>query len=490
MYFSEEPHSIYVSFNIKSLTMLTSVKSRFSTIYPLLPVMIPVVIAIVYIIQPHFDWGDDAGLYIMQAKCLVDGTSLKHLYEMNKYMMQHSITELGPYLYPMGTPILLSAIISLFGLNFLAMKIMCAIFLIASIPVMYHIFYKYLNDRRASVFGLLLIYLNIYYIKEADSINSDIPFLFLSILALYAMDKGMTMIRGVLLGLLVFACYITRDIGLFLLPALFVKQIVDHVFSEKQTNIRIQIIPYVVFAVMFGVQKSLIPYGQENHYQMLFENLGPALFLKNIYYYKIQIGRYFINGDIWTTLLVPMLFLTSAGMFLQWKRSPHIIVFTFLVLSILMLWPHYQGPRLILPAIPFLILYTIIGLQKVSGLLKYGSLISHTMATALILFVTYQNARFLYQYHQRTSDMNYIQSTDNTIQYIRKNIADTDIVGFRDPRALTMHTGKKAIFTDLNHFDSSVANYLLIRDTGYTHEKYPIYKNYKLGGAYLLLEKK
>lgn len=470
--------------------MNSQIKHRISANYHVLLVIVPTLFSIIYIVQRQFDWGDDAGLYIMQAKCLVYGHPLQDLYESNRYLMQHSLSELGPYLYPMGTPILLSMVIRLFGVNFFAMKIMCAMFLVASIPIAYSIFQRYTRDRLASVFGLLLMYLNIYFLKEADSINSDLPFLFFSMLALHVMQSSMTITRGVATGLLVFACYITRDIGLFLLPAMFAKQLVDHLYGDKPFRFRTAILPYAVFAALFILQKTMIPNGQQNHYRMLFENFGPALFLKNVYYYKIQVGRFFISGDIPTILLLPILLLTVAGMFVHWKRSPHLIVYASLVMFILLLWPHYQGPRLMLPVIPFFILYTILGFQKIVGVIGLGSRVSHSMATLLLAFVTYLNVTLLYEYHERTSDRSLISSTNHAIEYIRSSVPDSVIVAFRDPRALTMHTGKKAIYTDLRHFDSSVASHLLIRDPNYSPGRYVKYRNIRLEGSYLLLEKK
>ncbi len=465
-------------------------KSRFPDIYPVLLVMIPTVISLVYIVQPYFHWQDDAGLYIMQAKCLVYGTPLETLYESNKFMEQHSIKIQGPHLYPMGTPILLSLVIYFFGSSFLAMKIMSAIFLIATIPVLYHIFLKYTKDRFISIFGLFLIYPNFHIVNMADTVLSDIPFMFFSFLSLHFMKERINALLGISLGLLIFASYINRDTGIFLLPGLFVKQIVDFRYSGQDKNIRTEILPYVVFSILFCILKILIPYGNENFYQNLLVNVSSTeFFLNNLYYYRVQFGRFFMDGNMNHVLKIFIFCLISTGLFSHWKKSPHLIVYTFLVALILMFW-NRNGVRLMLPIIPILILYAILGYQGISRLFSYAKIVSYPLAAAILAFVVYQNVDRLHDYRVKSLDRYLIQSTDYTLDYIGKNITDSDIIGFRCPRALTMLTGKKSIYTDLRNFDSSVARFLLIRDSSYTSGKYQKYRDTLLSGEYVLLEKK
>jgi len=83
------------------------------------------------IIQPGHNWGGDFALYIEQAIALSEG-SLNELYEQNKFAMEHSQYALGPFLYPIGFPLILSPFIAVFGLDFMLLKYVVFFFSLGS----------------------------------------------------------------------------------------------------------------------------------------------------------------------------------------------------------------------------------------------------------------------------------------------------------------------------------------------------------------------
>ena len=90
-------------------------------------------------IHPGHNWGGDFSQYISQAKALVEG-SQDVLLEQNSYAMENSDEIIGPYLYPLGFPLLLSPVYYIFGLDLVAMKVYCAGFLILCLPLIYIFF--------------------------------------------------------------------------------------------------------------------------------------------------------------------------------------------------------------------------------------------------------------------------------------------------------------------------------------------------------------
>src|SRR5688572_25220713 len=73
------------------------------------------------------DWGDDFALYIRQAQSLIRG-DIQTCLNDNIFCQQNSTTPPGPELYPWGFPLLLAPVISLFGFNLLAMKVLEIVF--------------------------------------------------------------------------------------------------------------------------------------------------------------------------------------------------------------------------------------------------------------------------------------------------------------------------------------------------------------------------
>ena len=73
------------------------------------------------------DWGGDFALYLNQAQALNQG-ELSALYQSNHFTVEKSDRLIGPYLYPMGYPLLLSPVIALIGLNFYWLKVYTSYF--------------------------------------------------------------------------------------------------------------------------------------------------------------------------------------------------------------------------------------------------------------------------------------------------------------------------------------------------------------------------
>jgi len=437
---------------------------------------------IVFCIKDGHDWGDDFALYIEQARSLIH-SSIYSLYNVNKYAMQNSSEQIGPYLYPNGFPFLLTPVYHYFGINFIAMKAFCGMFFILSIPVLYQLFRHYFVNSFYAFCITFCIAVNYLFITYANVIGSDLPFFFFSSLSLLLMTKKNTVPNQIILGAVIYFSYFTRDIGIALIPTLVVYQ-AQQLFTVKADikNKLFYIIPYLVFIFLFGLVFILLPHGGENHFEMFFSTFSFAeLYQKIIYYLFFFSLSIFIN----LKFSLPFIIIAIIGMFAAWKQNLHFIVYMAFSLCILFVWPAYQGVRFIFPVIPIFIFFLIKGLlylwDKFNFNIKYLTI---TLALSVgIMFLLSVHEIFLY--NKLDTNECYTPEMISIYNYISKNTLPAEIIGFVKPRAVRLFTNRNGIYTDQDHFANSVAKYLLItkreyKDTSLTYKKIYETKDYVL----------
>src|SRR5574338_449991 len=69
----------------------------------------------------HF-WGDDFAGYLLQAQSILNG-STRDFIQHNTFTIENSSFPPGPVAYPWGFPVLLVPLLAIFGLKFLALKL-------------------------------------------------------------------------------------------------------------------------------------------------------------------------------------------------------------------------------------------------------------------------------------------------------------------------------------------------------------------------------
>jgi 4-amino-4-deoxy-L-arabinose transferase-like glycosyltransferase len=141
-------------------------------------------ITIVYMVSPTdnlFPGGDNAR-YLILAKALLTG---------NGYRNIGTIAESYHTLAPPGFPLLLSGIIAIFGMNVILSKILVGMFGVLSVAIVYALFKRDYGTHYAA--GIALLYgtapLAVMYARR---VYSDLPFVVISLLALWAVDRYST----------------------------------------------------------------------------------------------------------------------------------------------------------------------------------------------------------------------------------------------------------------------------------------------------------
>lgn len=103
--------------------------------------------------------------------------------------MDHSDRNIGPYLYPVGFPLLITPVTWLFGVNFIAYKTLMLFFFLLVCITSFYLFRTCFDEPLWPLIIALSILFNYYFMVSLDLIGSDIPYLFFALMSLYLIKK-------------------------------------------------------------------------------------------------------------------------------------------------------------------------------------------------------------------------------------------------------------------------------------------------------------
>lgn len=417
-------------------------------------------ILVFFCIHDGHDWSGDYALYIEQTQAIFNG-SIDTLYEVNKYSTDRAYRVQGPYLYPMGFPILLALPYSFFGMNFIALKLFCALFFLGALPLYFYLFKASFEQYFYALCIVIFIAFHIGYIAFCDNVLSDLPFFFFCALTFLQLQRSTTIVNQFLVGVLVFFTYYIRDVGIIFIPTLMVYQF-QLLFLEKrkEKNYRYYLVPYFVFVFLYFLNDYFMPKGNSNHYDLLWNKLSFEMVIDNLVYYcELFSSVFFIKIELLLLLSIPLLL----GIFANWKQHLHFIAFALLLLFIYIIWPAHQGVRFVFPIIPFMLYFIVKGFLFMVAYLRIHHRYLAVSFLLILIFLTYNSLQFVDLYSKRNSNVAYNADTKIMYAYILKQLPEKEIIGFEKPRILRLFTGRISILCNLSHFDASGLNYLLIR---------------------------
>jgi hypothetical protein len=435
-------------------------------------------------IHDGHNWGDDFALYIEQSKSITD-SSIKDLYQKNRFSIENSTAEIGPFLYPFGFPLFLSFIYYFIGFNLIVMKIFCGLFFIASLPLIFFILNDYLSSKIYALLLLTFIAFHNEFVTFSDNILSDFPFLFFSMLSIFLIKKKDSIRNLILLGLSITFSYFIRDIGIVLIPTLFMYQLNNFILKKKSLkNTFKNLIPYLVFFSIFLLSNLLLPKGNENHLQMVLNDFSLSLLKSNFFYYLELLSNYFFCDVIFLILILSLIL---TGVITNIKQHSHLLIFTLFFFGVLLIWPHHQGMRFIFPAIPFLIYFVFNGilffLKKVE--------IKPIFLVVIVLFFSLRSSYYsvgkIYEFHSTNTNQSFSPEMIDLYKFIQINVPQNGIISFFKPRLLRLATGRNTIFTDLDSFEKSDAQYLIIEKNKINSNL--IYKKIYESNTYVILSR-
>jgi hypothetical protein len=459
-------------------------------------------IAVVFLmgtIRSGHDWGGDFALYIAHAINIQSGQP----YADTGFVYNPEEPLLSPRSYPPIYPLFLAPIYKFFGLDLYAMKIANILAFAAFLVV----FYRYASKRLESQVGQVLVIVALafspWYWLAKDQILPDFVFILLFYLTIVIMEKISVprkfgwngMLLAVTAGFSAYLAYGVRSLGLPLMPALVMSDVIRHRRISLTT-----LIAAVVFGIFYLTQNAILETDQS--YLDSYKHVmgGSAELVDNVdapeaepvdisrtisrameqlkisaTFYHQNMNSFWFNGinvTLQDVVYVAMGVLAIIGFLGFVIRNPSTADYVLMVYGgILFLVPFYQG-RYMLPLIPLYLLYIYRGGEilfvrdlfavKSRSMLKIVIPVSITV----VILLTYLGSYSTRDFGDFTKGVEVKESVE-IFDFIRTSVPEDGLVVFRKPRTLALYTGRRSmryhIGTNQSEFWNSLA------EVGATH---------------------
>jgi hypothetical protein len=412
----------------------------------------------------------DDGIYLSTAKSIAEGTGYR-LINLPESPMQTK--------YPILYPLLLSMIWKIypqFPQNIHLMQLMTS--MLGSIAIcLCYLYFVNLNycSRYIAFTSCLTCITSSSFQYFSTNLLSEVPFLFLTVLNLWAIDKNAE--KDVnskhfeyFLGIFLALPFLCRTIGIAVIISglMFFRQRVESI-RWLTLGVLSAVLPWVVFS--FSAKRDLLinpEIGYYTDYFGWFLNFGPPFLVNVIIINLIHIfnqsvslaaelflvlyksTEYKIILIIWFSLGIIVwgktIFYRNKANFLKW--------FLYSYFLAILIWPWAPG-RFLIPILPFLIiaLYSSIALLLKKAL---GSKISTLTISIFISVFIITNLYFTNEDANANKNCNYPimkhsldrvkwESFEKIFEWIKINTSTEDIIAYGiDPMAY-LYTGRKAI---------------------------------------------
>lgn len=441
------------------------------------------VVLSVLMLTRDLDWGDDWAGYIMQGQSIARG-NMREFVEANAFTIEHSSYVIAPVTYPWGFPLLLSPVLDAFGLNLLALKFVLTICYALFLPAFFLLARTRLSRSQALLLTAVLG-LNPALLLMQDGLGADIPFLLFSTLGLWLIEKFVNQDQqpcvrlgpGVAIGCVVFLAIFTRGNGYFLLASLAIAQFMRFMRRARH-NVRLHpadlqgVVPYAVVGLLYVLQAWAFP-GLPYPLRPLFAVMSLPTIWNNVGYYFWLPADFFgnlVNGGriIYLVLLIGFLLNLS-----QWRgRDLPIHAYGLATLLFLVLYPHVQGLRYILPLLPLFVLFSFDGMRRVVERLQPGHR-ERTMALTFDLWaglalislaaciqLGWGNLAADRAFNGRSSGA-FSPGSSAMFEFVRQETPPDSVIIFFKPRTMRLRTDRDSFMTSECQ-DLSTGDYVAI----------------------------
>lgn len=434
-------------------------------------------------------WEGDFALYTAHAINIVDGNP----YAETGYIINPDLPFLSPQSYPPVFPAFISVVYRFLGLDIRAIKIAN----IATFAVFLLIFQHYVRKRlRYSASQLAVVTavaFSPWFWTAKDSILPDFLFMVFIYGAIILMDRvyasGKTnrhrYLLAILTGLTVYLAYGTRSLGLVLIPALILSDLIRVRLISRFTLTIIAVFSlfYVIQYTTFHTDQSYantyktfisqaIPdkaatqnndnFGEKDKVSFVKKPAEPMSFgLKpllqsfknsirsNSEYYHQAVSAYWlsnVSNTVDNIIYAAMGLLAITGFLALVLRKPSAGDFlTFVYVSVLLLVPFTQN-RYLLPLVPLYLIYIFHGMETVvHNRVIFGKRIACGSILGLLLVITLSN---LGTYSTLDFDdfQNGIHKKESRelFEFIRQNTPEDSVLITLKPRLLALFTDRKS----------------------------------------------
>lgn len=410
-----------------------------------------------FIICDGHNWSGDFSQYLAQTRALLTGEISQWL-EKQSFIIKNSTPGFAPLMYPFGTSIILLPLYKIFGLNFIAFKILEAVFFAGAVAIFFLFVKLKFNPRTAAVSAALILF-NANYLCFIDNILSEMPCLFFTMLTIFLIYKRELTARkifyGALIGATIFFSVQIRTLSVALLIALAL----DDIF--KKTKIAERAAPYVVYAVLSVIGAIFLPHAEifQAGYLVTFSFKPEDIFSQIWAYIKI-FGEFLLpvaNNFVAAILGIVWLAVAAFGAIKSFGEDRWLIFYVVVTLGILFTFNTSGGARYVFGIFPAVIYFSVTGLKFLQAERICKGLAFVILSASLIFEVIF--AGIFYDSNEAFS-----AEARQAYDFISKNIGEDEVIYFFKPRVLYFATGVYSYGAtgNVGAEDLSLADYLLV----------------------------
>ncbi len=404
-------------------------------------------------VKDNHDWSDDGEGYILQTKNICEGKPKS----ATGYVYNPRYIFMGPPVYTVGFPLLLTPVHKFFGLNIYAYMLTMSVLLIFFISTLFIFLSSRMKSLYAFLFCVMLAY-NPATLGMKAEIMCDILsalFLLLSIICYERWKEKSSLFYPLLLALINGALLSIKGTGVVMSAALIGMLLIS--FFQQRSMLK-----------SFVLRNTLLMIGGGGAVYFLLNRLllppvdgGVSFFISIV---KIAFTADTISGNLdncinqflyffipemekWTGVAkltaVVLLSFTACGFVLKTRKQVGLSDIVFVLYGfLLLLYPYQSGLRFIFPLMPFAFYYIYLTAHELATNFKHKQLIAICIASIILL-----------QYRtiiERVMDTNtpiangpQRPSAQEAFEYIKKHTPKNALFDFRRPRAMALYAERK-----------------------------------------------
>ena len=405
----------------------------------------------------HF-WGDDFAAYIMQAKSILTG-EMEEFVTANTFTVTQSSHQIGPAAYPWGFPLLLAPVYAFFGLHPLALKLPVLVTYLGFLIVFFFLTKRRFNLTE-SLLAVSLFAFNPGLLGFLDNIISDIPFLFLSTLAILLADMYSNELRekqrillAVFTGVAAFGAFFVRTQGLILLGSILLFQGIRFLGQRdhRRQLITDTLLIVIVFGILWGLSALIFPGGQTS-YLSLYSGFSTVTLKNNIIGYSILFGEFFAPLPVQEIIFYVFVVLFLVGLIARFKADLFFIIYAFLYLIVLWTWPEWQGYRFIFPMLPLFVYFAFWGIKTVLNKIDTNTQsttqkVTYSFLLLVVVGLAYFSGSNAYVNLRDGREINgpFDPFSTDTYDFIKTETSADSVIIFFKPRAMHLFTDRNAL---------------------------------------------
>ncbi len=399
-------------------------------------------VALTYVLtfRTGHDWGGDFAMYLQHASNVAEGRP----YAETPHVIDFSIPiAVGPPSYPPLFPLALAPTFVLRGgLDWTLVKSVGVFFFSLTLLAVYAFVRRRIGHGRALLVVLLLA-LSPYFWGLKDQVISDVPFAFfvyLSFLlaesAFQERESNRRTALTLLTGLSAYLAIASRALGVTLIPALFIFEMV----RVRKIPIQSLAVTAMVLALRFVQGLALGTTGGYLRWWRL-DVLGLA---HGIVGYPFELKALFWNGYV-NGIAVAVMFVVMAlaiyGYLTCVRRGISLAeIFVIVYMAPVVLWPMRPNVRLMIPLAPLYFYYALVGLDRLRSHLPKRSAAQITVALAVLIVGSYASG-YTHVDRGRLSDGVGDPDAVALFEHVRTHSAPDDLCVFFKPRVLSFFSG-------------------------------------------------